>query len=227
MARSIELQRFYARKDWMNLRQMLIIQRLGICARCGKSFADDTSKLIGHHIIELDDDLLHDPTIALNQDNVELLCWKCHNLTHGHGSKHQEVFIVWGAPLAGKTTYIQQQAAANDIVVDMDNLWQAISFAPRYEHPDVLKSNVFALRDTLIDHVRVRVGRWSTAWVIGGYPHKSERERLASRLGAGLIEVEATREDCLQRAEIRFTSRPEMLSDWKAYINRWFDEVQR
>lgn len=227
MAHSIELQRFYARKDWMNLRQMLIIQRLGICARCGKSFADDTSKLIGHHIIELDDSSLHDPTIALNQDNIELLCWKCHNLTHGHGFRHQEVFIVWGAPLAGKTTYVHQQAGINDIVVDMDNLWQAISFASRYEHPDGLKSNVFALRDALIEQVRIRSGRWATAWVIGGYPRKGERERLAARLGAGLIEVEATREDCLQRAGIRFAGQSEMVTNWESYINRWFDEVQR
>ena len=226
MARSIELQRFYASKRWMDLRQVLIIQRHGICARCGQSFADDTSKLIGHHMIELDDKSLNDPEIALNEKNIEILCWQCHNFMHRTLSRTRSVYVIWGAPLSGKTTYVRQQMLAGDLVCDMDNLWQAVSDSPRYDHPEELKPIVFSLRDSILDAVRMRAGNWTTAWIIGGYPRKNERERLVSRLGGAQIEVPASIEECYARASERFADEAQVRR-WKSYIDRWFDEVQR
>lgn len=123
MARSVELQRFYARRAWRDLRERLIIERHAVCARCGRSFAAATERVIAHHIIELTDETLNDPMVALNQDNIELLCWACHNHTHGYSFGRHQVFIVWGSPLAGKSTYVSEQAAPGDLIVDMDSLW--------------------------------------------------------------------------------------------------------
>lgn len=228
MARTLELQRFYARKAWMNLRWMLIIQRLGVCARCGKSFADDMSKLIGHHKIDLTMDTINDPMVALNPANVEILCIGCHSHQHPKGFvRKRQVYIVWGPPLAGKTTYVRQQMERGDLVMDMDSLTEAISGCDRYDRPEELKQISFILRDALIDAVRTRAGKWQAAFVIGSYPRKDERERLATRLGAECIEVEATREDCLLRLDQRFTREDPRHDEWKSYIDKWFAEVQR
>lgn len=226
MARSVELQRFYARRAWRDLRERLIIERYAICARCGRSFASATERVIAHHIVELTDETLNDTAVALNQDNIELLCWACHNHTHGYSFGNHQVFIVWGPPLAGKSTYVSEQAALGDLIVDMDSLWTAISTLPRYGRHDALCQNVFGLRDALLGQVRMRMGRWNTAWVIGGYPRKGERETLAARLGAELIEIEATREDCYQRADERFAGDAATAAEWKTFIDRWFVDVQ-
>nr|DAN48713.1 MAG TPA: HNH endonuclease [Bacteriophage sp.] len=227
MARSVELQRFYARKAWRDLRNRLIVERHAVCARCGRSFAPATERVIAHHIVELTDETLNDPMIALNQDNVELLCWACHNHTHGYSFGNRQVFIVWGPPLAGKSTYVAEQAAPGDLIVDMDSLWTAISTLPKYGRHEAIRQNVFGLRDALLNQIHVRLGAWNTAWVIGGYPRKGEREALAARLGANLIEIESSREECIQRADERFAGDLVAAAEWKTFIDRWFDDVQR
>lgn len=211
----------------MDLRWMLIVQRFGVCARCGKSFADDTSKLIAHHKIALTEKTINDPLVALNPDNVEIVCSACHNHIHQRFQREQQVFIVWGAPLAGKSTYVRNQMFRGDLIVDMDSLNEAISGCERYDRPDELKPVSFLVRDALIDAVKMRVGHWTTAYVIGSYARKDERERLAARLGAVCVEVEAEREDCYARLALRFERNDERFERWKTYIDKWFDGVQR
>ena len=227
MAKTLELQRFYARKAWSDLRWTLIIQRHGICGRCGKSFADDTSKLIGHHKIELTEETLTDPQVALNPANIELLCIDCHNHQHRTGfSRQRQVFIVWGAPLAGKSTYVREQMERGDLIVDTDSLAEAVSGCERYDRPEELRQIYFTLRDTLHNAVKMRMGNWTTAYVIGGYPRKDERARLAARLGAECIEVESTKDDCYAHLEKVFDKDDERYNEWKNYIDKWFEDVQ-
>ena len=75
MAKTVELQRFYASKKWTSLRNRLIVERGGVCQRCGE-LIDDTSLAIGHHKIDLTDKNYRDPSISLNPDTIEILC--CH-----------------------------------------------------------------------------------------------------------------------------------------------------
>lgn len=227
MAATIELQRFYARKAWMDLRWMLIVQRFGVCARCGKSFADDTSKLTAHHKIELTEKTINDPLIALNPDNIEIVCIGCHNHIHHRFITDRQVVIVWGAPLSGKSTYVRDQMVRGDLIVDMDSLNESVSGCERYDRPDELKAISFLVRDALLEGVRIRAGGWTRAYVIGSYPRKDERERLAARLGAVCVEVEAERADCYARLALRFSDDDERFGRWKSYIDKWFDDVQR
>lgn len=224
MARTPELQRFYASKRWRELRDMLVIQRHGICDRCGKDFSTDTSKLVAHHKEHLTDETLKDPNVAVNPDNVEILCAHCHALQHserGFIKPCKQVFIVYGAPCSGKTTYVQQNMEQGDLVVDLDSIYEAIGFTERYIHAKTLTPTAFAVRDFLYDQIRIRSGKWQTAWVIAGLPRKDERERLAARLGASLIPMEATREECVHRLMVSGDSRD---YKWEEYINQWFKD---
>ncbi|WP_438495906.1 hypothetical protein [Paenibacillus sp. IHBB 3054] len=47
----------------------------------------------------------------------------------------------------------------------------------------------------LIDNIKTRLGKWGTAWIIGGFPEKFKRERLAKDTGAELIYCPVSRED--------------------------------
>lgn len=225
MARTPELQRFYGSKRWRDLRDMLVIQRHGICERCGRNYSDDTSMLTAHHKEHLTDDTLKDPQVAVNPENIEILCARCHALQHrtrGFIKKRKEVFLVYGPPLSGKTTYVKDQMDPGDLVVDLDTIRSAISYMPIYEQPPALDKTVFAVRDFLYDQIRIRSGGWQTAWVIAGMPRKDDRDRLAARLGASVILIEATEDECRRRLISADDGRD--ITAWEGYITRWFRE---
>ena len=221
MARTPELQRFYGSKRWHDLRNVLIIDRMGKCDRCGKDCSDDTSQLIAHHKEHLTDETLKDPAVAVNPENIEILCPKCHAFYHPEKgfTRRKQVFIVYGAPLSGKTTYVRQNIEPGDLVVDLDAIRSAISFQPVYCSPTPLSRIAFAVRDFLYDQIRIRSGEWQTAWIIAGLPRKDERDRLASRLGASLVLIESTEEECLSRLYAADDGR---YPDWIPYIEQWF-----
>jgi len=133
----------------------------------------------------------------------------------------QRIYIVYGAPLSGKTSFVRSSKGHKDIVLDLDELYQAITLLPAYDKPTELVMNVFRLRDSLLDQIRIRLGKWQNAWIIGGYPLQSERQRLATALGAQLIYVEATEEECLRRL-MNDTDKLPFQKEWQKYIHDWF-----
>lgn len=226
MARTPELQRFYGSKRWRDLRDRLVIERHGICERCGKDFSGETRMLSAHHKEHLTDETLKDPTVAVNPDNIEILCAKCHALQHpvrGFIKKRKEVFIVYGSPLAGKSTYVRENMELGDLVVDLDAIRSGISLQPLYTPAPPLQKTAFAVRDFLYEQIRIRSGEWQTAWVIAGLPRKDERERLAARLGASLILVEATEQECLKRL---YDADDGRYPEWEEYIKKWFADYR-
>lgn len=226
MAKTPELQRFYGTKAWQDLRMVKIIQANGHCERCGKDFTDDTSQLIAHHKIHLTSETLSDPKIALNPENVEILCPKCHAHYHddrGYIKPKKQVFIVYGAPLSGKSTYVRQNAEPDDLIVDLDSIYQAITPAPRYHHTEQVKPIAFGIRDYLYDQIRIRNGTWQTAWIIAGLPRKGQREQLAARLGASCILIECDKDECHKRL---FSADDGRYPEWEKYIDQWFFDFQ-
>lgn len=90
------------------------------------------------------------------------------------GHSGRRVYIVYGSPLSGKSSYVSEVAVAGDLIVDIDNIWQCVSGQPRYIKPNRLNAVVFSIRDALLDSVRYRRGKWQSAYVIGGYPFEAE-----------------------------------------------------
>ena len=84
-------------------------------------------------------------------------------------------------------------------MVDMDSIWQCVSGCERYVKPNRLKSVVFTIHSQLLECVRMRQGKWLTAWVIGGYPFEGERQRLLNALGARDIFIDTPKEECIKR----------------------------
>lgn len=220
-------QRFYRSREWERLVARLRLERVDeqgyvICEHCGKPIVK-AYDCIGHHVIELTEDNVDDALVSLNPDNIMLIHFRCHNAIHqrfGFGARQaQEVYIVWGSPCSGKTTWVREVAEDKDIVLDIDRLWAAVRAECCGEHdkPDALKANVFALRDIMIDMIRVRRGKWQRAYIIGGYPLEGERERLADLVGADkVIYVDESKDVCLARAQIKGDA-------WTRYVEDWWD----
>ena len=221
---------FYRGKAWEAFRLSVILTRtneqgLVICAHCGKPIVK-AYDCIAHHIVELTETNYRDVTIALNPDNIALVHHKCHNEIHEKtGYKQPKVYIVWGSPLSGKNTYVAEVAKYGDLILDIDNLWQAVSGRARYEKPNRIKQVVFSMRDLILDMIAHRRGYWQTAYIIGGYALPSERERLAERLGAECIHIDTTKEECMARLAMCKDGRKK--SEWENYIAEWWETHER
>lgn len=218
-------QSFYHSAKWLDFIRLLRVQRTrdGVlyCERCGQPIIKPYD-CIAHHIIELTDNNIDDTTISLNPDNIKLLHFKCHNAEHHRfGAKaYKQVFLIYGAPCAGKQEYVDSVAESSDIVYNIDRLWAAIrsSSCGIYQKPNELKQNVFALRDTIYDNIKTRYGKWNNAYIIGGYPLCGERERLIDSLGIDkAIFIDTDKETCLLRAKAKDISLIE-------FVNAWFEK---
>ena len=217
---------FYRSKEWEGLRAILVNERVNeegfvICAHCGKPIIK-AYDIIGHHLIELTEENYHDAAISLNPENIVLVHHRCHNKIHNKLSySGRQVFVVYGSPLSGKSSFVAEAMQEGDLLLDMDSIWQCLSGCDRYIKPNRLRQNVFAIRNSLIDMVRVRQGKWLNAYIIGGYPLISERERLIKSLGAREIFIDTDKETCLKRLN---ESTDRNVAEWTQYIEDWWDK---
>ncbi len=223
-----DLSTFYQSDIWVKLTQCIRNDRLNdeglnVCEYCGKPIVK-AYDCICHHIEWLTEDNVNDVEISLNPANIMLVHHKCHNIIHDKlGYSKRAVYIVYGSPLSGKTTWVKDSMSEGDLIVDMDNIWQCVSGCDRYVKPPRLNANVFGIRDRLLDDVKYRRGKWVNAYIIGGYPLQSERERLSKELSAELIYIETTKEECLKRLYM-CTDRNH--DDWEKYILNWWEKYR-
>ena len=213
------LSTFYKSKEWLDLLEVLKLERTSksgylLCEYCALPITKKYD-CIGHHKTELTEANVNDVEVSLNSDNIMLIHHRCHNRIHERfGGFKQRVYIVYGSPCAGKSTWVNTVAYDDDLIVDMDKLWECICLCDKLHKPNRLKANVFGLRDTLLDQVKCRTGMWRNAYVVGGYPLASDRERLSKLLGAELIFIDEDEETCLSRCENE---------KWKEFVREWFD----
>ena len=218
------LSDFYRSREWESFRAGLILERVDsegfvVCAYCGKRIVK-AYDIIGHHKVELTEENYRNVEVSLNPDLVDLVHHKCHNIIHNKlGYSCRQVYIVWGSPLSGKTRWVTESMVEGDLIVDMDNIWQCVSGLDRYAKPNRLKSVVFSVRDNLLESVRYRRGKWNNCYVIGGYPFEAERLRLADNLGARLVHIDTSEEECIRRLE---ECEDRNKAEWTKYIGDWW-----
>ena len=230
-------EQFYKSKKWESFRKLVIEQHTDAdgyvhCAQCGKAILKKYD-LIVHHKQELSEANVNDVMVSLNPDNCECVCFSCHNKIHdrfvdGHAASYttrhrKQVYIVYGSPCAGKSTWVHEVATADDLVVDLDSIWQMISINQRYDKPAALRSVVFEMRDKMYDIIKYRSGKWHNAYIITGGAMEGDRSRLKQRVGADdLIFIDTSHDECIKRA----MNRGENADEWIQYINDWFEKFQ-
>lgn len=220
---------FYHSNEWRTLTKTIKLDRTNdkgqiICEYCHKPIVK-TYDCIGHHKVELTEDNVNDYQISLNPENIMLLHGSCHNRIHDKfGRSSRMVYLVYGSPLSGKSTYVKDSMSDGDLIIDMDSIWQCVSGCDRYQKPGRLKAVVFRIRDDLIDMVKYRFGKWSNAYIVGGYPLKSERERLMKELGAREVFIDTSKEECIERLA---ADQERDTEEWLKYIDDWFEKFSR
>lgn len=215
----MSLEGFYTQTAWRKLRRAVIAERIArdgelICDYCHRQIVAPYDAIC-HHVIPLTEANVGDLGISLNPENIEVVHHNCHNLIHGKvGSGRRAVYLVWGAPKAGKSWYVNSVRTRNDITVDVESLYEALGseLGTRKVAPVV-----FRVRDELYDMIRTRYGRWDNAYVVGTYPIEMERKRLIDTLRAEEVFIDTPMETCLERCG----TEEEM-----GYVREWFRETE-
>lgn len=223
------LDNFYHSKQWNKLLSVLRMERLNpdgqlICWHCGKPIVNKYDA-IGHHTIFLTEDNVNNYDVSLNPDLIQFVHHRCHNYIHNKlGYVKPEVYLVYGAPLSGKSSYVNSVITSGDLLLDIDRIWYAVSGMDRYIKPPRLNSVVFGIRDYILDSIKIHRGKWNNAYIVGGYPLISERERLCRAVGAREIYIESDIDTCMER--LRNVNDGRDIKEWTEYINTWFERYK-
>lgn len=227
MAYYSTLEAFYKGNEWREFCDTLALERLNekgelICVHCGRPIVKKYDR-IGHHSkIHLTLENVNDATISLNPDNVDFVHFRCHNDIHNRfGKWTRHIYLVYGCPLAGKKTYVQERAGIHDLIIDVDKIYACISNNPPYIKSGRLYDCMDAVKQALFDCIKYKRGKWINAFIIGGYPFKGERERISAEYGAEEIYIDCDKETALSRLEAVQDGRD--IKEWSKYIDTWFD----
>ena len=227
------LAQFYNSDQWRKFRAALIIERTNkadgvlYCEYSGAPLLRQYD-IVAHHKTPLTMQNVNDFNISLNPENIMIVSQKAHNEIHARFGycAQRKVYLVYGAPCSGKTTFVNDVKGNSDLVIDIDNIWQCLTGGARYEKPDALKTNVFGVRDCLLDMVKTRAGKWEKAFIIMGAPRASDRKRFVDLYGAELVHIDTDKEECLKRL-YGDCKRPQTLfKTWAEYITRYFEDYQ-
>lgn len=72
---------FYKSKQWQKVRRLCLQRAGGLCEKC---LAEGMIKsaVVAHHKTPITKQNINDPSITLNLDNLQALCWDCHAAVH-------------------------------------------------------------------------------------------------------------------------------------------------
>lgn len=148
------------------------------------------------------------------------------NIKHfqGYVEKQAEkrVIVVSGAPGSGKSTFVKSKIRQGDIVLDFDALTAALALDDKlYGNRKPQLDVALAAREAIFTEIQNRRGDWKTAYVITARKEPERVQELCDRLGAELIRMEATAEECRER--IRNDARRDGFTDvYLALVDEWF-----
>lgn len=105
------------------------------------------------------------------------------------------IHVIIGAPCAGKSTYVRENAKRGDVIVDYDSLAKALGADGHLPDGDI-KQAAFRARKAAIEYC---VETKCEAWIIHTSPTDEQREAY-EKAGAEFIEMDTDMDTCLQRA---------------------------
>jgi len=92
-------KKFYKSKAWERARELCISRSHGLCERCAR-LGKVRVGVIVHHKEHLTPSNINDVSISLGQENLELVCRKC------HAEVHPEIY--------GKEEVVQERVAFDE-----------------------------------------------------------------------------------------------------------------
>lgn len=125
------------------------------------------------------------------------------------------VYLVYGAPCSGKSTYVREHKRPGDIVCDVDRLYSAISLNEEHQSELHALETASRLQEALLDIIRDRAGNWKNAYVVSLANTRERVEKAMERVNADeSVFMDTPIETCLERAGERPFYFPWIIEEW-------------
>lgn len=216
------LKTFYKSPQWRKFREYVISERLSrdgdiICERCKKPIINNYDIIAHHCNIYLSESNVNDLDISLNSDNIALVHMACHNKIHNKGFRSKKVFVVYGSPSAGKSTFINTVVEDNDLIIDIDRIYESLN---NYRSNKILGTVMDTYR-FLLDIAKTRKGNWTQCYVVTTSIFTARR--LISQVDADeVLHIDTPKEVCYERAEKKIAK----FDGYKDFLDKYWTEFE-
>ena len=127
------------------------------------------------------------------------------------------VYLIYGSPCSGKSTYIKKHFKDGDIVCDVDRIYSALCFNEEHQTELYTQEVASKLNDTLLDIIRNREGHWKNAYVVSLANTKEKLNKAMKRIKADeAIYIDTPFETCMERAKERPFYFQWIIEEWFA-----------
>ena len=125
------------------------------------------------------------------------------------------VYLIYGSPCSGKSTYINEHLKRGDLICDVDLIYGAISGQDTH-HAELYAHEVACnLTSALKDIIRDRKGGWSNAYVVSIANTKDKLKTEMERIKADeCIFIDTPYEVCMERAKERPFYFQWLIQEW-------------
>lgn len=114
------------------------------------------------------------------------------------------VYLIYGSPCSGKSTYIKNHMTDNDIVCDVDLIYEAIGNRTAHDADLYVHEVALQLKEKLLDIIKDRQGGWKDAYVVSIANTDELLEKDVKRINSDkVIFIDTPEEVCLERAKER------------------------
>ena len=125
------------------------------------------------------------------------------------------VYLIYGSPCSGKSTYINEHLKRGDLVCDVDLIYGAISGQNTHDAELYTHEVARGLTSALKDVIRDRKGGWKNAYVVSIANTKEKLKAETERINADeVIFIDTPYEVCMERAKERPFYFQFLIQEW-------------
>lgn len=128
-----------------------------------------------------------------------------------------KIVVIYGAPLSGKTTYVQQRMNDEDIVYDYDAIMHAITNNTYQQYKQHVHKIVMDMRDDMITYAKQH--DTGTLYVITTFLSYKLQDDLSTHTNVQYIKMNTSLDECKER--LRHSTRTDK-EDVMQVIHEWY-----
>ena len=213
---------------WQKIRKLVMLRDGGLCQSC-------LANGIVREATEVDHILPKAKGGTDEDHNLQAICKSCHQdktaLESAHSDKRVSYYPEWlprpaipvtvvcGPPGAGKTTYCEQRAGKEDLVIDVDEIAARITGKPIYHASFEELSQAIRVRNKMLADLANTT--YKKAWLITVGKYESKRNWWRDKLNAELIVLEPDKRTCIARVKADERRPKDKLQATIDYILNW------
>lgn len=110
------------------------------------------------------------------------------------------IVVVYGAPMSGKTTYVNEVMQDTDLVFDYDALTQALTNSQYQQHNDSAHKLVMDIRNKMIDHAKQTTE--GTLYMITTYLSYTLQDKIDTHFNTQYKQMDTSLDECKRRLSI-------------------------